>query len=90
MVSFSFSSGLINSPVMEELKRFCRDERTPVQNLGSLCSDRARPPVSSLATRHSSLPMGFWSQKKVFWKNEPKLGPSLLMIVKKRTQNEPK
>ena len=44
----------------------------------------------SLGSYHSSLPMGFWSQKKVFWKNEPKLCPSLLTIVKKRTQNEPK
>jgi hypothetical protein len=25
-----------------------------------------------------------------FWKNEPKLCPSLLTIIKKRTQNEPK
>jgi hypothetical protein len=80
---------LVNSPVMKELKCFRRDERMPVQNLGSLCSDRARTP-SGLITRHSSLPMGFWSQKKVFWKNEPKPGPSLLTIVKKRTQNEPK
>jgi hypothetical protein len=30
------------------------------------------------------------SGKNVFWKNEPKLCPSLLTIVKKRTQNEPK
>jgi hypothetical protein len=30
------------------------------------------------------------SEKKFFWKNEPKLCPSLLTIVKKRTQNEPK
>jgi hypothetical protein len=34
----------------------------------------------------------FWllSRENIFWKNEPKLCPSLLTIVKKRTQNEPK
>jgi hypothetical protein len=38
---------------MKELKYFRRDERKPVQNLGSLSSDRTRAP--GLVTRHTSL-----------------------------------
>jgi hypothetical protein len=83
---------------MQKLKCARRDEKMPVQKpvlalvLGFPSSDRTIPPRdSSLITRHLSLPQGTWIlQKKFFWKNEPKLCPSLLTIVKKRTQNEPK
>jgi hypothetical protein len=63
---------------MQKIKCARQDERMPVQNPGF-----NSPPV----TRHFSASLGW---KKFFWKNEAKLCPSLLTIVKKRTQNEPK
>jgi hypothetical protein len=70
---------------MKELQCFRWDERMRVQNLGSPCSDRARPwsRHSSHVTHH--LPQGSWILRKIcFLPNEPKVVQCLPAKLKKQ------
>jgi hypothetical protein len=62
-----------------------RDEMMPVQNLGSLCSDRT-PRVLGLVTHHFSSPRGL--EKRYFLQNEPNFSQCLPHFLKKFKANQ--
>jgi hypothetical protein len=71
---------------MKKLQGARRDDRMLVQNPASLFSD-CTTRTFGLITRHPSLPMDFWSQKKVFLEKRTQTLP---VIIDDREKTNPK